>query len=283
MESKNIERTPKIKVGLALGGGSALGLAHIGVLKAFREHNVPIHCISGTSAGAIAAACQAFGISIEEMMDQAKNLSWFSLSKFSYSRMGLTTTKMIGTLIKDVIGDVNIEDAKIPLAIVAADLETGEPVVFTKGNLAEAIMASVSIPGLFVPPEIDGRQLVDGGVVENLPLSPLIAMGAELKIGVNLARWRSYKKPTNLIGVMLNAMDMMTHKQTNLAAKTADIAIEPRLEGFSPSDFKKRDELIDAGYQAAIHVMPQLEKALQTSLKRKKDFLDRFYDWLTAD
>jgi len=246
------------KIGLALSGGAALGIAHIGALQALADQNIPIHCVAGTSAGAVMAAGFAFGLTPNQMAERSKNLSWFKLSNFSYSRMGLITTQKVGQMIREILDDVNIEDAKIPLRIVATNIENGEAIIFKKGNLAEAIMASICIPGLFVPTEYEGKQLVDGGLVKNLPLSLLDDMGAELKIGVNLARWRKYRKPSNLLDVMLSAQDILTHKQTNKDALLANVIIEPHLEQFTASDFKKTAELINEGYRATVLVMPKI-------------------------
>jgi len=250
------------KIGLALSGGAALGISHIGALQALTDQNIPIHCIAGTSAGAVVAGCFAFGLTPSQMAERSKNLSWFKLSNFSYSRMGLITTQKIGQMMREILGDVNIENAKIPLRITATNIENGEAIIFKKGNLAEAIMASICIPGLFVPTEYEGKQLVDGGLVKNLPLSLLDDMGAEFKIGVNLARWRKYRKPDNLLDVMLSAQDILTHKQTNLDAKQAQMIIEPHLEQFTASDFKKAAELINEGYRATILALPALANAI---------------------
>jgi NTE family protein len=135
-------------------------------------------------------------------------------------------------------------------------------VAFKKGDLSQAIAASVCIPGLFVPVEAEGRHLVDGGLVENLPLSLLDGMGAEVKVGVNLARWRKYRKPANVMDVMRNTLDIMTHRQTNQHAKDAQVLIEPHLEQFTSSDFKKSPELISEGYRTATRAIPEIEKAL---------------------
>ncbi len=258
------------KIGLALSGGAALGIAHVGALQALADHNVPISYLSGTSAGAVVAAGLAFGLTPEQMSERAKNLSWYKLSNISYSRMGLITTQGVGNMMKEILGDVNIEDAKIPLAIVATNIENGEAIIFKKGSVAEAVMASVCIPGLFVPTEYQGKKLVDGGLVKNLPLSLLDEMGAEFTIGVNLARWRTYKKPNNLLDVMISALDILTHKQTNLDALQADMIIEPHLEQFSASDFKKAAELITEGYRATILALPALTDSISQTNKTQQ-------------
>ena len=255
--------TSKTKVGLALSGGSALGILHVGVLQSLLDHKIPIDCISGTSAGALAAACYAFGVPLSVMAQESANLNWFKLSKFSYSMLGLITNQAIGDLLNRLLGPVKIEQAKIPLAIIATDLQTGGEVIFSKGDLAEAVMASCCLPGIFMPLTVFGRQLVDGGLVENLPMSPLEAMGANVKIGVNLARYRTYKEPKNLIDVMLNSVDIMTHHQSNLNSAVADILIEPHLEKYTASDWKKSAELIGEGYRAATLAVPAIKKLLE--------------------
>lgn len=274
---------PKPKLGLALSGGSALGNVHIGVLQALSDNNIKIDFISGTSAGAVVAACFAFGLPLEQMAERAKNLSWLTLSKFSFSGMGLVSPKAIGDIIEKLLGKVSIEQAKIPLAIVATDIQTGQHVVFRKGDLAQAVMASAAIPGMFTPVEINSRLLVDGGVSENLPLLPLEEMGSEVELGVNLARFRSYKKPGNALGVMLNTFDIMTHRQANSAAARADVLIEPHLEAYTASDFKKATELINIGYRAAAASMPKIKEALSVPKterlkKPKPGFWQKLWD-----
>lgn len=265
MDALSLKKQPKI--GLALSGGAALGIAHIGALQCLEDHNVKITSVVGTSAGSLVAACLAFGIPAKELAERSKNLSWFKLTNLSRSLMGLITSQGIGNMINEILGDVKIENAKIPLAIVATDIETGEPVIFKKGSVSDAIMASVCIPGIFSPVEINGRYLSDGGLVKNLPISLLNDMGAEIKIGVNLARWRKYKKPGNLIDVMLNSLDILTHKQTNQDALLADVIIEPHLENYSASDFKKAAELINEGYRATSLRIPNIMEKLSGESK----------------
>lgn len=269
------------KIGLALSGGAALGIAHIGALQALADHNIKISCVAGTSAGAVVAACFAFGMTPAQISERAKNLSWYKLSNFSFSRMGLTTTDAIGKMMVEILGDVNIEDAHIPLAIVATNIENGEAIIFKKGSLAQAVMASVCIPGMFVPTEYQDKMLTDGGLVKNLPLSLLSEMGAEFKIGVNLAKWRKYKKPTNLIDVTLSALDILTHKQTNQDALLADAIIEPHLEQFTTSDFKKAAELINEGYRATVFALSKIINGVSNRHASKKtgSFWQRLFNW----
>ncbi len=244
------------RVGVALSGGSALGIAHIGVLKSLTDHHIPVDCIAGTSAGAIVAACYAFDVSLDAVVQKASELSWYALSKLSFSALGLVSHAALGKLIREFVGDVNIEDAKIPLAIVATDIETGERVVFRKGSLVDALMASTCIPGVFIPVEVGGRLLVDGGVVDNLPLSALAELGATAKIGVNVNRWVSKKRPKNLFEVVAKSLEIATTYRHPL--RKDEILIEPHLEAFSLSDFRKADRLVGEGYRAATLAMGEV-------------------------
>jgi NTE family protein len=176
----------KKKIGLALGGGAVLGAAHIGVLKAIEEFNIPISYIAGTSIGAIISAFYAFGKNWEEMAILLKGLNWLDISRISLSQFGLLSNKKLGKLITDNLGDVSFDEACIPLAMIATDITSGEKVVLKSGNVAAAVMASSCIPGIFIPVEIDNRLLVDGELVENVPISPLKDMGANFIISVDL-------------------------------------------------------------------------------------------------
>jgi NTE family protein len=251
------------RVGVALSGGAALGIAHIGVLRSLLDHDIPVNSIAGTSAGAIIAACYAFDVPLDRVAEKARGLSWYALSKLSFSALGLVSNAALGKLIHEFLGNVNIEDAKIPLAIVATDIETGERVVFRRGPLTEALMASTCIPGIFVPVKVGDRLLVDGGLVDNLPFSVLPEMGAQVKIGVNVNRWVSQSKPNNILDVIGKSLEIAIAYRHPL--KTNEVLIEPHLEAFSPSDFKRADGLMEAGYRAATSEM----QAIRGLLKKK--------------
>ncbi len=244
------------KIGLALGGGAVLGAAHIGVLKAMDELKIPVHFIAGTSIGAFISAFYGFGMSWEEIESFIKNLNWLDLTGLSISKLGLLSNKKLGDVIKDSLGDVNIEDAEIPVAMVATDITSGEKVVFSTGDIETAVMASACIPGVFIPVELEGRLLVDGGIVENVPVSPLKEMGADFIISVDLNAEHPYKKPENIVEVMLRSFDFTLKAATKLHTKKVDIQIKPDLSEFNMVDMSQADELIKAGYMAA-------KKALQ--------------------
>lgn len=271
------------KIGLALSGGSALGIAHIGVIKALRENNIPIDFVSGTSAGAIVAALLAFDVSLDKMIEASENLSWKKISKFGYSRMGWNSNEPIGEKIEKIIGKEKIENAKIPLAIVATEIDTGEEIVFKKGSVAKAIMASTCIPGFYVPVEIKKRRFVDGGLVENLPLSPLKKMGAEIRIGVDLEVWRKFRKTKNALDVIKSSYLILMKPQALFIDKNSEIIIEPHLENFRSSDFDKSEKIMQAGYKAAKLMIPEIKKQMKKTDKKTfslKSFIQKIADWI---
>ncbi|HRZ34041.1 MAG TPA: patatin-like phospholipase family protein [Candidatus Moranbacteria bacterium] len=267
----------KISIGLALSGGSALGAAHIGVIKALSENNIPISCVSGTSAGSIVASFLAFGVSLERMIEISKTIDWSTISEFRYSKMGLESNEPISEITIATIGDVNIEDAKIPLAIVATDIDTGKEVILRKGNVAKAIMASTCLPGIFIPIQNKGKKLVDGGLVENLPLSPLKSMGAEINIGVNLRH--DNKKTRNILDVISNAYNTLSKAQTILLDDQADLIIRPNVKKFDSFDFEKHDILIEEGYKATILMMPKIKERIFAPSSESKSFIQKIFDF----
>jgi NTE family protein len=241
----------KKKTGLALGGGAVLGAVHVGVLKVIKEKNITIDCISGTSIGAFMAALYAFGVSAEDIEKVSEDLSWLDISEITLSKFGLMSNEKFGELLVEQIGDKNIEDADIPLKIIATDIASGERVILEKGNLADAVRASACIPGIFKPMEIDGRMLVDGGIVENVPVTPLVDLGADHIIGVQLTVSAAAKRPEHIIEVLLNTFEFMITNISKPYLKDVDVLIKPDLSGFDKVDTNQIRELIKKGYEEA--------------------------------
>ena len=245
------------KARLALGGGAVLGAAHIGVLKAIEENNIYIEYISGTSIGAFVAAFYAFGKSWEEIRDIALELKWIDITRLTLSKYGLLSNAKIGELIQEHLGNKNIEDAEIPLAMVAADASSGEKMVLDRGPVAEAVMASTSIPGIFIPAKIDGRMLVDGGIVENVPIPTVKALGAEYIIGVDLNANHTYQKPDNILDVIMNSFHFIMMHAAKFQTEIADLLIKPDLSSFNRTDTSQIKDLINAGYFAGTKFLNQ--------------------------
>jgi NTE family protein len=245
------------KIGLALGGGAALGAAHLGVLKALEEKEIEIMAISGTSIGAFIAAMYAFQKSVNDITEIIKNLDWLDISGLSISRLGLLSNKKLGKKLNDVLGQVNFSDASIAFACVATDISTGKKVTLTRGDVARAVIASTCVPGIFIPAKLDDKLLVDGGLVENVPVSVLKDLGAEVTIGVDLNAKRQYQKPQDIIDLLINSMDIAIDNATRIQTGQADFIIKPVLSAYNRTQTDKIDELIEKGYSAA---MQELKK-----------------------
>lgn len=239
------------KIGLALGGGAAKGIAHIGVLKAIEENGLEIEFISGTSIGALVASYYAFGKSIDTLQSISSDMNFKSLIGFKLQKQGIFSTKSIREMVERDLGDVYIEQANIPLAICATDIATGEQVVLTEGKLADAICASMAVPGIFIPVEIHGKTLVDGGITENVPVTILDKMGAGITIAVDLNGCPHYQKPKDLIAIMGNAMDIAIDLRTREQLKKADLVLSLDLANFSRlGNEEEFEELFKLGYES---------------------------------
>ena len=221
------------RIGLALGGGAGKGIAHIGVLQVFEEKSIEVDCIAGTSIGALVASYYAFGKPIDDIKKVGAGLSFSSMIGFSIQKKGFFPTKSIRDMILHDLGNVNIEDALIPLAISTTDILSGENVILRSGNLADAVCASTAVPGIFVPVEINGRTLVDGGITENVPVSALDLMGAGITIAVDLNGVSEYQPPTDMVAIMGNAIDIAIDQRTKEQLKTADVVLSFDLANYS--------------------------------------------------
>lgn len=239
------------KVGLALGGGGVLGAAHIGVLKAVEELELPVHTIAGTSIGALMSALYAFGYNWQAIESITKDLNWLNASELSLSQFGILSNDKLGELITQNIGEATFEQADIPLAMIATDIYNGEKVILKKGSVSKAVMASTCVPGIFNPIELNDKLLVDGGIVENVPISPLQEMGAEYLIGVALGTGSTREKPENIIDVLLRSFYFSIEAATKLHTKKAHLLIQPDLASFNLISTSQTPELIDIGYREA--------------------------------
>jgi len=241
------------KVGLALGGGAVLGAAHVGVLRALAELEIKVDMVSGTSIGAVVAALYAFSQDWTAVRDAIKELDWLNITHLSISKYGMLSNQGLRDLLHKAIGERDFADASIPLAVVAADIASGQRVILDHGDVATAVMASAAIPGLYAPVEIDGRTLVDGGILENVPVSPLKNMGAGAIIAVELVSPPA--APQNLVDVLISALHFAMARATELQAQEADTLIALDLAAFNRTDTRQIDELIDAGYRQALEIL----------------------------
>lgn len=258
------------KIGVALGGGAAKGVAHIGALKALRQEGIDIDCIAGTSIGAFVASYCAFGKTINEMTLVANNLTFKNMASFSWrANGGLFSTNAVREMLLRDLGDAQIEDALIPLSISATDICTGEQIVFTEGSVADAVCASVAVPGLFAPVEIHGRKLVDGGLIENVPVSLVEKMGAGITIAIDLNNTKHYASPKSMADSLGNAIDICIDHKTKEQLKRADIVVGLDLSDYNRSDNRDRTaELINEGYIAMCRKTKSAQQLKRVALIR---------------
>lgn len=244
------------KFGMALGGGAALGAAHVGVMKAFIEKDKMPDAISGTSIGSFVGAHIAFGIPMDELEKIALDLDWLDITSFKLSKLGLLSNDKLGKTILNTIGRVNIEDADIPLCFIATDITSGKKVELTEGPLYKAVMASSCLPGIFAPVEWNDMLLVDGFLCENIPVSPLKKMGIHNIVAVDLTTNREYKRPDDIIDVLSNTFDIGLNNMIREQTKGNEVQwIQPSLSAFNRADTSQTKKLIEEGYKAAVKAL----------------------------
>jgi NTE family protein len=251
------------RIGIALSGGVAKSAAHIGVLRALVEHNIPIDYLAGTSGGAIIASFYAAGRSVDELEALGSGMHWKDLAGITVPRLGFLSGEKVRRFVADEIGDVEFRDLKIPVAIVASDLTAGTRKVFTAGNVALACQASSAVPEFYTPVEIDGHLFIDGGLSEYVPVEALASLGDMYRIGVNLGyESRSKKKPRNLIEVTFEVTNYISQQNAAISERHADFMIRPDLGAFTPFDLVRASEIIRAGYLETMGIIPKLKAAL---------------------
>ena len=285
----------KLKVGLALGGGGARGLAHIGVLKVLEKENIPIDLITGTSMGAIIGAAYALEkriIDLEKIAEKYSKLSEFNidlsfgekerkdkpffLKKMSdflkkgyilnleLRRKYLNDGTEIKKIIRELVDDKTFEDTKIPFAAIAADLVKGEKLVINRGKLFDALLASASIPGMFPPVILDKKILVDGGIVDVVPIEAAQSLGANFVIGVNVGQ--TIKKRVefdNAVEIFFRSDSITSAELRKLQLSFADVVITPKVGRFHWSDFSKPEQCIREGEIAAQNVISEIKEKLK--------------------
>ena len=255
----------RIPIGLALSGGTAKSVAHIGVLKALEENGIIIDYLSGTSGGSIVAALFAGGKSIAELERIAGTMQWWKLAGLTLSRLGFLSGDKIAELIVREIGDIDFSDLEIPTAVVAADLTGGGKKVFKNGRVASACQASSSIPQIFHPVEIKGHSLVDGALIEFLPVETLASFGKMFKIGVDLGKTsaESRNKPKHILEVINQVTSFVSQYNSRTSQKMADFLICPDLGAYNPFALHEAGEMMEVGYRETVKSMDGLKRALR--------------------
>lgn len=257
---------PKVppRIGLALGGGAARGFAHVGVIQVLEEAGIRPVLVSGTSAGSLVAAIYASGKSgkqlqqVAETMEEATFADW-TLPLFN---RGMLRGDALAKYVNTQVGSRLIEDLPMPLGIVATDLNSGQSMLFQRGDTGTAVRASSSVPAVFQPVRISGRDYVDGGLVSPVPVRAARQMGAELVIAVDISSAPENNQAGGTLDVLLQTFSIMSKSINYFELKEADVVVRPALAGISSADFGARKRSIEAGRQAMQQLMPQLRLAI---------------------
>ena len=250
-------------IGLALGGGFARGYAHLGILKVFEEHKIPIACISGSSIGSIIGAAYASGTPLSRIVGKCREIRFRDFARWRVSRFGLASNDRLEQLLDRLFDSRQLEHLKIPMAIVATDLDTGDPVVFKQGGIAEAIRASCAFPGLFEPVQIGTRFLADGGLVAPVPTRAARELGVEIVVGVSVGLHDGRRgAPKNIFQVVSRAVSAAQKHQLEVWERHADLVLRPAVQTLAWDDFDRIDEAMEAGSSVARNALPQIRKLL---------------------
>jgi NTE family protein len=252
------------RLGLALGGGFARSLAHVGVLQVLQENRIPIHAIAGISSGSIVASLWASGTPLEEIITNGACTTFRSYAQWTLSRLGLASNQRMDPWLRRLLHSSRFEEMRIPLAVVATDLSTGEPVVFQgRGDVIGPVRASCAYPGLFLPVQLEGRWLVDGGISVSIPVDATVVLGATHVIAVSLPVLGSDGvRPTNMFQVVSRCLAIAQERMVTTWRARADVVVEPRVQAFGWDEFARVKELLEAGRMAATAALPRIEALL---------------------
>ncbi len=257
------------RVGLALSGGAARGVAHVGVLRVLLKHGIKIDCVAGTSAGALVGGAFAAGVPVEELAEMGRMMRWRDFGKMTFSRLGVQSNERLEDYIRARFPVTRFEQMPIKFAAVACDLRSGAAVVLKdEGDVAFAIRASCAVPGWYVPvTDSTGRQLVDGGIVANVPTAAARSLGADILIAVdvNAEGAKFLGPPQSAIGVLLQSMLVVQRTVSAQHWREADVVIVPKVGHIRWDEMTRADELIRAGEEAAHAAIEQI-KALVAPL-----------------
>ena len=255
---------PRPGIGLALGGGFARGFAHLGVLQVLEQNHIQVSHVAGTSVGSILGAAYASGAPLAKILATCRTLKFRDIARWRVSRLGLASNHRLSDLMDRVFEARQFEELRIPMAVVATDLATFDPVIFTQGPLVDAIRASCAFPGLFEPVEIGTRWLADGGLVAQVPTVAARQLGATrvLAISVGIQDGRR-GAPKNIFQVVARSVAAAQKHQLESWERHADLVLRPDVHKLAWDDFDRASEAIEAGVTAATRALPRIKKLLQ--------------------
>ncbi|QJW44374.1 patatin family protein [bacterium BFN5] len=250
------------KVGLVLGSGGLRGLAHVGVLKVLEKENIPIDYIAGCSIGALIGALYCSGHSPDTILKLAKHLKRRHWLDFVVPKMGIFSGDKVLETTRLLTQQKSFADLNIPLAIVATEINKGQEVIFNEGDLAKAVRASVSVPGVFVPYQWNDMLLVDGAVVNSTPIDVVRKMGAELVIAVDLAHAGTVFKITNMFDVIIQSIDIMERELFKHRQHSCNVMIRPDISHIPPSSFESMEECAELGARSTEAAIDEIKNLL---------------------
>jgi len=255
------------RIGLALGGGAARGFAHIGVLQVLEEQGIKPDLVVGTSAGSVVAALYASGKTPTELQTMAMTLDESSITDWIFPGRSLLKGEALARFIRVQTGGKSIEAMRLPLGIVAADLQSGQPILFRRGDPGVAVRASSAVPAVFEPVKVGGREYIDGGAVSPVPVRFARQMGADVIIAVDISAIPQGQSTRGAVDILLQTFNIMGHAISQHELSDADVVMRPKLEGVGSADFGSRRLSILAGREAALSVLPQLKDRLTVRMR----------------
>jgi NTE family protein len=261
-----------LPLGVALSGGTAKSVAHVGVLKALAEANIPISYITGTSGGSMVAAMYASGMPVSSLESVATTMSWRKLVTIRLTRLGFISSQRIEEFVEELIGPLTFPELKVPCAIPATNLVTGERRIFMEGSVARAVRASCSIPQIYLPVEIEGEYYVDGGLSEYLPIDALRELGCAFTVASNLAPVDlRYRRPHHILHLVVQVTGLMARMNSVASVRKADVVVHTNLDEFSSFDFDHAERMIELAYETTMRALDDL----RASWKRRSGFWGR--------
>ena len=251
-----------LRLGLALGGGAARGFAHIGVLQVLEEAGLEPALVAGTSAGSLVATLYASGKSGAELARLADAMDEASIADWSFPGRGLLRGAALARFVREHTGGRRIEQMRLPLGIVATDLDNGEAILFQVGDPGTAVRASSAVPAVFQPVRIGNREYVDGGLVSPVPVRFARQMGAEFVIAVDISEQPDGAATGDMMRILLQTFSIMGRSISQFELRQADVVIRPQLAGVPGVDFSARRRSIQAGRDAALLALPAIRAGL---------------------
>ncbi|MFO7569462.1 MAG: patatin-like phospholipase family protein [Smithellaceae bacterium] len=246
------------KIAVVLGAGASKGFAHIGVLKVLESHRVPIHLIVGTSVGSFVGSLYAYGYTPYDLQTIAFSLQKEDVADYTLPDNGFIKGEKLENYVNQKVKNTTLDKLKIPFYVVATDIQTGEEMVFGRGNTGRAVRASCAIPGIFNPVVIADKSYVDGGVVSPVAVDAARRFGADVVIAVSISSRINTTAPGGTVECIMQAVDIMHNRMAAIQIKGADVVISPRVGHIGATDFTRRHEAIMEGEKAASESMPEI-------------------------